>query len=143
MERLDGGAAVPAPYRGGIVALGNFDGFHAGHQAVVGRAVARARAGEGPSLLVFETQRYYGHNSADMQVYRTKADVAQLRIATDPIDRFEKELLAAGVIDEQGLTARLADIDAEVEKAVEFALASPLPSPRQLTEDVFAPAERA
>lgn len=51
MERLDGGAAVPAPYRGGIVALGNFDGFHAGHQAVVGRAVARARAEERPALV--------------------------------------------------------------------------------------------
>ncbi|MGE0180415.1 MAG: bifunctional riboflavin kinase/FAD synthetase [Sphingomonas sp.] len=52
MERLDGGAAVPAPYRGGIVALGNFDGFHAGHQAVVGRAVARARAEGRPALVV-------------------------------------------------------------------------------------------
>lgn len=51
MERLDGGAAVPAPYRGGIVALGNFDGFHAGHQAVVGRAVARARAEDRPALV--------------------------------------------------------------------------------------------
>src|SRR5919106_1765155 len=51
MERLDGGATVPAPFRGGIVALGNFDGFHAGHQAVVGRAVARARAEERPALV--------------------------------------------------------------------------------------------
>jgi riboflavin kinase/FMN adenylyltransferase len=51
MERLDGGSAVPAPLRGGIVALGNFDGFHLGHQAVVGRAAERARA-EGRPLLV-------------------------------------------------------------------------------------------
>jgi riboflavin kinase / FMN adenylyltransferase len=51
MERLDGGAAVPAPFRGGIVALGNFDGFHAGHQAVVGKAVARARAEARPALV--------------------------------------------------------------------------------------------
>ncbi len=51
MERLDGGSAVPAPLRGGIVALGNFDGFHAGHQAVVGRAVARARAEGRPALV--------------------------------------------------------------------------------------------
>jgi riboflavin kinase/FMN adenylyltransferase len=51
MERLDGGAAVPARLRGGIVALGNFDGFHAGHQAVVGRAVARARAEGRPALV--------------------------------------------------------------------------------------------
>ncbi len=51
MERLDGGAEVPEALRGGIVALGNFDGFHLGHQAVVGRARERARA-EGRPLLV-------------------------------------------------------------------------------------------
>lgn len=51
MERLDGSSTVPAPLRGGMVALGNFDGFHLGHQAVVGRAIARAR-GEGRPALV-------------------------------------------------------------------------------------------
>jgi riboflavin kinase/FMN adenylyltransferase len=51
MERLDGGSAVPAALRGGIVALGNFDGFHEGHQAVVGRAVERARAEGRPALV--------------------------------------------------------------------------------------------
>lgn len=51
MERLDGSSAVPEALRGGIVALGNFDGFHKGHQAVVGRAVSRARA-EGRPVLV-------------------------------------------------------------------------------------------
>ena len=51
MERLDGSAAVPPKYRGGIVALGNFDGFHAGHQAVVGRAVTLAKASGVPALV--------------------------------------------------------------------------------------------
>jgi riboflavin kinase / FMN adenylyltransferase len=51
MERLDGAAAVPAHLRGGIVALGNFDGFHRGHQAVVGRAVTRARAEGRPAIV--------------------------------------------------------------------------------------------
>lgn len=51
MERLDGGSAVPPHLRGGIVALGNFDGFHKGHQAVVGRAIARARAENRPALV--------------------------------------------------------------------------------------------
>lgn len=106
------------------------------------QAVDRARSGSGATLLVFDTQRYYGHNSADMQVYRTKPEVARLRAETDPIDRFEKELLAAGVIDEDGLTAIAADIEAEIERAVEFALASRLPPPEQLTEDVFAPVGR-
>ena len=51
MERLDGGSAVPERLRGGIVALGNFDGFHKGHQAVVGRAVDRARSEGRPALV--------------------------------------------------------------------------------------------
>ena len=51
MERLDGSAAIPAHLAGGIVALGNFDGFHLGHQAVVGAAVARARAEGRPALV--------------------------------------------------------------------------------------------
>ncbi len=51
MQRLDGAAAVPEALAGGIVALGNFDGFHLGHQAVVGRAVARARAEGRPALV--------------------------------------------------------------------------------------------
>lgn len=42
MQRLDGAAAVPDALAGGVVALGNFDGFHLGHQAVVARAVERA-----------------------------------------------------------------------------------------------------
>ncbi|GAA0726129.1 bifunctional riboflavin kinase/FAD synthetase [Sphingomonas japonica] len=51
MQRLDGGSAVPAPLRGAIVALGNFDGFHRGHQAVVGRAIDRARAEDRPAIV--------------------------------------------------------------------------------------------
>lgn len=51
MERLDGGSAVPTHLRGGIVALGNFDGFHRGHQAVVHRAVELGRAQERPVLV--------------------------------------------------------------------------------------------
>ncbi|WP_030538688.1 bifunctional riboflavin kinase/FAD synthetase [Sphingobium sp. DC-2] len=51
MERLESGAPIPAHLRGSIMALGNFDGFHLGHQAVVGRAAARARA-EGRPVIV-------------------------------------------------------------------------------------------
>lgn len=51
MERLDGSAAVPPEYSGGIVALGNFDGFHRGHQAVVGRAITLAHERNRPALV--------------------------------------------------------------------------------------------
>lgn len=51
MQRLDSGAPVPADLRGAIVALGNFDGFHRGHQAVVARAVGWAKE-EGRPVIV-------------------------------------------------------------------------------------------
>ncbi|MDB5677131.1 bifunctional riboflavin kinase/FAD synthetase [Sphingomonas bacterium] len=51
MERLSSGSAVPERLRGGFVALGNFDGFHLGHQAVVGAAVERARAAGKPAIV--------------------------------------------------------------------------------------------
>jgi riboflavin kinase/FMN adenylyltransferase len=85
MERLDGGAAVPAPMRGGIVALGNFDGFHLGHQAVVGRAVKRARAEGRPALVAtFDPHpvRYF------------KPDVPPFRLTT--LGQRERLFAAAG-----------------------------------------------
>lgn len=71
MQRLDGGSAVPAAMRGGIVALGNFDGFHLGHQAVVGLAVARARAEGRPALVAtFDPHpvRYFQPDSAPFRL---------------------------------------------------------------------------
>ncbi len=49
--RLDGNQPLPPEFRGGIVALGNFDGFHSGHQAVVGRAIALAKERGVPALV--------------------------------------------------------------------------------------------
>lgn len=51
MIRLDGHARIEDPLRGGVIALGNFDGFHAGHQAVVGRAVRHARDEGRPAIV--------------------------------------------------------------------------------------------
>ncbi len=51
MQRLFGTDVLPEPFRGGIIALGNFDGFHAGHQAVVGHAIAKARAEGRPAIV--------------------------------------------------------------------------------------------
>lgn len=51
MERVTNGAILPERFRGGVAALGNFDGFHVGHQAVVGRALALAQARGVPALI--------------------------------------------------------------------------------------------
>ncbi len=85
MERLDGGAPVPSRLRGGIVALGNFDGFHLGHQAVVGRAIDRARALGVPAMVAtFDPHpvRFF------------KPDVAPFRLTT--LDQRERLFAEAG-----------------------------------------------
>ncbi|MBS0479698.1 MAG: bifunctional riboflavin kinase/FAD synthetase [Proteobacteria bacterium] len=67
MERRSSGSAVPAHLRGGFVALGNFDGFHLGHQAVVGRAVERARSSGKPAIVATfdpHPMRYFRPDSA-------------------------------------------------------------------------------
>ena len=86
MERLDGGSAVPPHLAGGIVALGNFDGFHLGHQAVVGRAVARARAEGRPALVAT-------FDPHPMRFFRP--DSAWFRLTT--LDQREALMKAAGV----------------------------------------------
>jgi riboflavin kinase/FMN adenylyltransferase len=85
MERLDGGSAVPELLRGGIVALGNFDGFHLGHQAVVGRAVGRARLAGVPALVATfdpHPMRYF------------RPDVPRFRLTT--LEQRERLVRAAG-----------------------------------------------
>jgi len=83
--RIAGGERAPDPLRGAIVALGNFDGFHEGHQAVVGSAVARARA-EGRLAIVatFDPHpvRYF------------KPDLPPFRLTT--LDQRERLFTAAG-----------------------------------------------
>jgi riboflavin kinase/FMN adenylyltransferase len=86
MERLDGGSAVPSHLAGGIVALGNFDGFHLGHQAVVGRAVARARAEGRPALVATFDPHPVRH---------FRPDAPPFRLTT--LDQRERLFAAAGV----------------------------------------------
>ena len=99
-------------------------------------AAARARAGEGPTVLEFMTQRFMGHSSGDPQLYRSKSDVETLRRTRDPIARLEGELLDAGLLAERD--AILAAITAEVDAAVAFAEASPYPPPEAVSQHVYA-----
>ncbi|MDP1027252.1 bifunctional riboflavin kinase/FAD synthetase [Sphingomonas sp. KR1UV-12] len=70
MQRLDGGAPIPPELAGGIVALGNFDGFHLGHQAVVGAAVAQARAEGRPALVATFDPHPVRHFQPDTPPFR-------------------------------------------------------------------------
>jgi len=98
MERLDGGSAVPERFRGGIVALGNFDGFHKGHQAVVDRAVHRARAEARPVLVATFDPHPVRHFKPDLPPFRlTTLDQRERLFAAAGADamivfRFDDEL---------------------------------------------------
>ncbi len=106
----------------------------------VGEAVERARRGEGPTLIEAVTYRFSGHSegeSAFVSAYRTEEEVESWR-ARDPITHFRKLLVSGHGIDAAELDAIDAGEQARVEAAVGFAEASPLPSPDEALEHVFA-----
>mgnify|MGYP006279605665 CR=1 FL=1 len=82
IARLDGNSAITAAYRGGVVALGNFDGVHAGHQAVIGAAVAQARARGVPALVATFDPHPVRHFKPDSAPFRlTTLDQRQAYLA--------------------------------------------------------------
>ncbi|HEU4961372.1 MAG TPA: bifunctional riboflavin kinase/FAD synthetase [Sphingomonas sp.] len=111
MERLDGGSAVPAALRGGIVALGNFDGFHLGHQAVVGRAIERARAEGRPALVATfdpHPMRFFRPDSAWFRLTTLEQREELVRAAgADAMLVFTFDAALAGLSAEGFVTERL------------------------------------
>jgi len=111
MERLEGGSAVPAHLRGGVVALGNFDGFHLGHQAVVGRAIQRAREAGRPALVAtFDPHpvRYFKPDALPFRL--TTLDQRQRLFAdagADAMIVFHFDQLLAGLTAEAFVAERL------------------------------------
>jgi pyruvate dehydrogenase E1 component alpha subunit len=103
---------------------------------VVSAAVEQVRAERRPVLIEAITYRFRGHSMADPESYRSKDEVAAWR-ERDPIPAFGRSLLAAGVLDEQGL----AEIDAKamerIDAAVAFADQSPFPAPESLYDDIY------
>jgi len=103
----------------------------------VGEAVARARKGEGPSLIEAKTYRYHGHFEGDAGTYRPKEEIEKW-MARDPINIFQEQLINMKL-----LTANQAEeIDQatlkDVEKAVQFAKESPFPKPEETLDNVYA-----
>jgi riboflavin kinase / FMN adenylyltransferase len=79
MQRLSSSQPISDAFRGGIVALGNFDGFHLGHQAVVGAAVAQARAKGVPAIVATFDPHPVRHFKPDAAPFRlTTLDQRQM-----------------------------------------------------------------
>ena len=116
----------------GIIVDGN--DVEAVHQAV-SKAVDKARAGGGPTLIEEQTYRQFGHYAGDACAYRPEGETEWWKGHNDPIDRLEAKLgdrFPAAAIKER--------VEKKIERAVEIAEDAPLPSVDEVTTDVFADA---
>ncbi|MGB9113817.1 thiamine pyrophosphate-dependent dehydrogenase E1 component subunit alpha [Bradyrhizobium sp.] len=104
---------------------------------VAGEAVARARAGKGPTLIEVETYRYYGHFQGDPETYRPKGEVAALK-AKDPIARFRNAMIDSKEVTSAEADAALARAKAAVDQAFAFARKAAYPAPEEALTHVFA-----
>ncbi len=100
-----------------------------------GRAVARARAGGGPSLIEVHTLRLWGHFEGDAQAYRSDLEGVPGR---DPVPTYEHALRDAGLLDDATTKEINEESIARVESAIAFAKNSPQPRPETVADYVFA-----
>jgi TPP-dependent pyruvate/acetoin dehydrogenase alpha subunit len=114
------------------------DGFDvlAVYEAMV-EAVARARRGDGPTLLVTECYRFEGHYAGEPQVYRERAEVQEY-LKKDPIPRFGKYLIEEGIASQEAVSAIDAEIKKEMAEALKFAKESPEPDPATAADYHYA-----
>ena len=120
----------------GVTVNGNdpFEMYAAAHEAI-----NRARHGDGPTLIEAMTFRFYGHVFGDDDSYMIKEEKAAA-MAKDPLILFRARLIADGVANEDRLAEIDATIAAQIEDAIQFALASDMPPLEELTTDVYAAA---
>jgi len=100
-------------------------------------AVARARRGEGPTLLVTESYRLEGHYAGEPEVYRTRAEVEEYR-KLDPIPRFRTYLINNDKANPDELNMIDVDAKKDISDAVQFAKTSPTPDPTTAMEYIYA-----
>jgi pyruvate dehydrogenase E1 component alpha subunit len=103
---------------------------------VAGEAVARARAGEGPTLIEARTYRFWGHLMGDAMEYMPKEE-RKAAMAADPLPAFRAWLLENGHANESQLAEIEDQIKALVDDAVDFAMNSPEPPMDELYTDVY------
>ncbi len=105
---------------------------------VAGDAVARARAGGGPTLVECKTYRFYGHYVGDPgTAYRRPEEVEEWK-QRDPIATFARRLLAEGVTTAAELKAIEEAVQQELEAAIRFAETSPEPDLEDALQDIYA-----
>jgi pyruvate dehydrogenase E1 component alpha subunit len=106
------------------------------YQATLG-AVARARAGDGPTLIECKTYRWHGHSEHDKAFYRTDEELAMWK-SRDPIPTFTTYLQTRQVLDDAKLQEIEQRVASTIDEAVEFAANAPDPDPGEATTDLYA-----
>jgi len=99
-------------------------------------AYAKARAGDGPSLIEAKTYRHSGHSRADPATYRPDGELEEW-LKRDPIPMYRQRLLDFGIA-EADVVAMEEDVLRRVDEATEAAKVSPAPSPEVIATDVWA-----
>jgi pyruvate dehydrogenase E1 component alpha subunit len=103
------------------------------------RLVERARRGGGPAFLECKTYRYYGHHVGDVnREYRSREEEQQWMTRHDPLQMLAQRLTAQGLADAATFERIVADVKAEIDGGVQFALAAPYPEANQVVQDVYA-----
>jgi len=106
------------------------------YQATQG-AVARARGGQGPTLIECKTYRWHGHSEHDKAFYRSDEELAMWK-SRDPIPTFTTYLKGRQVLTDDKIAEIEATVKATIDDAVEFAAASPDPRPEEAVTDLYA-----
>jgi len=104
---------------------------------VAGEAVARAKRGEGPTLVEAKTYRYRGHFEGDSGLYRSKEEIEEWQ-KRDPINSFKEKLIKMKILTEKKVSETDHEMMEEIDKAVQFAKESPYPRPEETLDNVYA-----
>ena len=114
-------------------------------RAALQKAIERAHNESKPTILEFDTYRYYGHSVADSKHkggYRAKEEIEAYKSAHDPIELFKRRLVKEGVTTDEQCEAIDEEAKAEAAAASVFAEESPLPSEASIFEDVYFEVDR-
>ena len=108
--------------------------------ATAKRLVDRARQGEGPAFLLVNTYRYFGHHVGDVSrdYYRSKQEEQQWKTERDPIQILSSWIAAQNLATPANLEQVQAEVKAEIDQAVQFAMAAPYPNADKVQQDVYA-----
>jgi acetoin:2,6-dichlorophenolindophenol oxidoreductase subunit alpha len=108
--------------------------------AAAKEVVERVRSGAGPAFLVCQTYRFLGHHVGDVsrEYYRPKQEEQLWKTERDPIMLLGDWLMKEKLADRAQLDAIQKEVKADVDRAVQFAVAAPYPSPDKVDQDIYA-----